>query len=157
MNNVTKDTQDYQILARTAFGEARSETAIGQVAVMYSVINRARWRPIMWWGGTIEDVAFCHHQYDCFWLPGPDQKATLAWDPDGDNPEAAILRLLAAACLDGHISDPTHGATSYYYPPSVTAMPKWATTEWFRGVFGKQRFYAVPPVMPTPIVPTVPS
>lgn len=132
-------TADLEILARTVWGEARSEPFEGKVAVAAVVINRVEARHRR--ETTIAGAATEPFQFSC-------------WNPR--DPNSVILRQItlddkyfresykaALTALDGE--DPTNGATHYH----TIQQPKWATTwppNWAIGeqpsaVIGDHAFY----------------
>lgn len=113
---------EWEVLARTIYGEARGEPFKGQVAVAWTVKNRAA-RP-GWWGRGIVGVCLARKQFSC-------------WNPDDLNYRRVLsaslsdplyLRALciAGVVLMGDVSDPTGGATHYYAPADGVPPPRWA-------------------------------
>jgi spore germination cell wall hydrolase CwlJ-like protein len=101
------------VLARTMWGEARGEGALGMQAVGCVVINRAA-HP-RWWGEGIIGVAQ-HHvggawQFDC-WDPSDPNRAALE-AVDARDAAFATAQLTATGLLDGTLGDVTGGADTY--------------------------------------------
>lgn len=97
------------ILARTAWGEARGEGAIGMAAVLSVIMNRAK-QP-GWWGRTPVEVCLKPKQFSC-WNPGdPNRHRIIEVDESDELFRKAIM--LEAAALNGTLKDPTGGATHY--------------------------------------------
>ena len=117
---MTYTSEDWDTLARTIFGEARSEPFQGQVAVAWVVRNRAD-HPT-WWGSTVRDVCRRPYQFSCWNENDPNlpklQAATSA-DPH-------FLRALgiAALVIQRDLYDPTNGAT--HYVADYIDPPEWS-------------------------------
>lgn len=113
---------DLVIAALTIYGEARGESDKGQIAVAYTIINRARAR--RWWGRTASEpdhslAAVCLRpwQYSPWNKDDPNRPMLdrFVEEPDlraanGDY-RRAMRNLLNA--LDGVYSDPTDGACHF--------------------------------------------
>ena len=110
------------VLARTIFGEARGEPFDGQVAVAWSIKNRADKPGPDWWGDSITEVCLKARQYSA-WNPNDPNRKKLEVASVG-NPHFLRARGIACLVLNGDLPDPTGGATHYYadYIPA----PKWA-------------------------------
>ena len=131
--HVTLD--DLTVMARTVWGEARGEPAIGKIAVAAVILNRAR-RP-GWWGRTVSEVCLAKYQFTC-WLPAdPNRERMLAVNLS----DRALLDCVAA-CLDALRGiDPTDGACHYLNPTAVGEMPRWAMNRKADVVIGRHYFY----------------
>jgi N-acetylmuramoyl-L-alanine amidase len=134
--------------SRTIFGEARGETLQGQVAVAWTVLNRALidlggdGKPD-WWGEGILQVCRKPGQYSCWsgaaWNAANRRAMERAQVGDPD-----FLRCLAVAHMtiavaigaigDPDFDDPTTGSTHYFAPASVGEPPAWA---WVRTPDGR--------------------
>ncbi len=121
---------DAELLALTAFLEARSEPVQGILGVMFVVLNRVAKHQR---GATIAEVILAPLQFSS-WNPRDPNCAlglSLAQEPDPNHPDAIVLdvcRYLAQSVLvkGPRLHDPTHFATHYYNPDSVTHRPAWA-------------------------------
>lgn len=111
---------DLDTLARTIFGEARSESLQGQVAVAWVVLNRVA-RP-RWWGHTIEEVCLKPMQFSCWNYDDPNRVKLIAASLE----DRAFLAAFGAAALamSDTLHDPTQGATHYY--ATYIPRPSWA-------------------------------
>lgn len=129
-------------MARTIYGEARSEPWLGQLAVAWVIRNRAD-RP-SWWGHDVESVCRKPLQFSAWNSDDPNlpilQAATLEAQPFRQAWRAALT------AYDRAEADPTNGATHYHTltAPSFarTWPPAWALQLVPRAVIGGHRFYA---------------
>lgn len=116
---------DEQVLALTAYGEARGESVMGLVAVMAVIKNRAAIKKT-----NVRLEAFRKAAFEC-WL---DEKGTnddmlaqmaakvVAGEPIGHDPVWDVCAYLAER---KDLRDPTGGATHYLNPKAVAALPAW--------------------------------
>lgn len=151
------DKRDLNILALTIYGEARSETREGKVAVAWSVRNRAEadlWKDDKrdWWGEGIANVCLQNWQYSCwkdepigqgnrlraFLVDGDTQRAELRSDPPSEGNLLACWHA-AKEVLEDRAPDPTKGSTHYF--ADYIATPKWARGKKPAAVFGVHKFY----------------
>lgn len=111
------DERDFEIMAKTIFGEARGETHEGQVAVACCILNR--FKSGKWFAGkSIADTCQKAWQFSC-------------WNEN--DPNRAVLESLTFPTYSKYFpiieeaqrEDITNGAT-HYYAPKVVACPKWA-------------------------------
>lgn len=111
---MTQDPAD--ILARTILGEAAGEDALGQQAVLATIMNRVR-DPR--WPGDPIDVALQPQQFSAWnnGAGGNDLVSRGAGDPG-----YAEAYQLASQALAGDLEDPTNGATHYYSPMGMQAL-----------------------------------
>ena len=127
--------EDLDAMARTVYGEARSESFLGQAAVGFVIRNRAAKGG--WWGKTIKAVCYAPKQFSCHNPTDPNRRRcrqAKATDPAFQSSLAA-----AAAVLAGLIEDPTGGATHYHatsIPPPAWAVGKTPTV-----TIGAHAFY----------------
>lgn len=139
-----------EILARTAYGEARGGGARGMQSVLNVVMNRAN-NP-RWWGHDPRSVCLQKEQFSV-WNPvtagfpqDADFLATIEATPnDGDYATALGL---AQQALSGRLPDITEGADSYY--EIGTPRPAWAATAPHTCDIAGQAFYRVELPAPTP-------
>jgi N-acetylmuramoyl-L-alanine amidase len=126
--------QEIDVLARTIWGEARGEGPLGQIAVAWVILNRARadirgdGKPD-WWGEGIIGVACRPWQFSCWNADDPNLPKMRAV---GSEDAAFRLAYLVAVCTsslafdlaerqDRHLAaairssfaDPTDGAVAY--------------------------------------------
>lgn len=138
-------TDPAQVVARTAWGEARGEGIIGMQAVMNTFANRVL-RPA-WWGRNLVGVCLCEntkgvHQYSC-WNAGDSNRTQLLAVTDAD-PQFKAALSLAQELVNGSLPDLTKGADSYYDARSMEA-PRWAEQRFYRCTIGHHAFYRVGP------------
>lgn len=118
---------DLDILARTLWGEARSEGMIGMEAVAHVVHNRVAARS--WWGRDI--VGVCHKawQFSCWNANDPNRAKLLQLTTATVSFSVALAAARSVMKLESEgrraASDPTNGAT-HYYAPRVVSTPNWA-------------------------------
>lgn len=107
---MTFTASDLAILARTVFGEARGQEFTGQVAVAWTVRNRAA-RPDRF-GKTIAAVCLAPKQFSCWNRDDP----TFVRMVTVESPDPAYVAALAAAglVLTERMPDPTLGADHYF-------------------------------------------
>lgn len=125
---------DVIVLARTIYGEARGESALGQRAVAWVVRNRAEKYGLGLAEAALKSVHFS------------------AWNNARENDANQLAMMLAdltdrdyasclieAACVaHGMNTDPTHGAT-HYHAQSINP-PAWALGKPYISI-GSHRFY----------------
>ena len=113
------DAGDFDVLARTVFGEARGQGFDGQIAVAWVIRNRAA-RPGRFAAG-IAAVCLQPVQFSCWNRNDPSfiRLITVAL------PDPAFVSALAAAAtvLTDHAPDPTGGADHYH---ATYVSPSWA-------------------------------
>lgn len=107
---------DIEVLARTAFGEARGEGDAGLIGVMWCIRNRVDadlgndGKPD-WWGEGYEGVCLKPKQFSCWNLSDPNRAKLLAVDDSNDL--FRHIKDLAGRVIRGEVPDPTNGATHY--------------------------------------------
>ena len=131
-------TDPQQIVARTAWGEARGGGQIGIQSVCNVVMNRAR-HP-RWWGSTPIEVCLKPWQFSCWNMNDPNRSKLLAVSASDADFAAALD--LAAAALTGELPDITGGADSYY-AAYLSTPPDWAANATFTAEVAGQLFYRV--------------
>lgn len=119
-------SRDVDILARTIYGEARSEDGTGKKLVAATVLNRMRDAR---WPSTAAAVCQQNNgvtwQFDC-WRPNtPNYRAMMA----ATTASASFAECLQIArqALSGALSVDHRGANLYYAPAGVIAAPWWAS------------------------------
>ena len=102
-----------ELMARTAWAEARDQGYIGILAVCHVVINRFNDGRF---GKTLKGTMLKKWAFSCFNSNDP-QLPILSEGPEGDL--ILICRTIAGLALAGFTLDPTSGATHYYAPKLV--------------------------------------
>lgn len=128
-------------LARTIYGEARSEGYQGMLAVGWVVRNRAD--APSWWGKSVSEVCRKRLQFSCWNEDDPNlpllKAATL------EDPAFRTAYRAALGAYDRAEKDPTNGATHYVTTakPSFakTWPPSWTLSMVPRGTVGAHMFY----------------
>jgi N-acetylmuramoyl-L-alanine amidase len=128
------------ILARTLFGEARSEPMNGIIGVAAVVANRTHAQRLQW-GLTVEEVCKMPKQFSCWNTPvtaadTTNQKAMLEVGPE--TPVFIQCVNVARQTLSGEIVDPTHGANHYFNPAG--GVPSFAVGVTPTRVIGRHTF-----------------
>lgn len=111
------NSYDWEIMAKTIFGEARGETEEGQIAVACCILNRFNSKK--WFSArTIAGVCQKPWQFSC-------------WNKN--DPNAQIIAKLSYPTYSKYFPiikqalerDVTKGAT-HYYAPAIVRCPDWA-------------------------------
>ncbi len=126
-------------LARTIYGEARSEPLAGKAAVASVVVNRvarAETKGGYWWGGTIEEVCRKPKQFSC-WNEGDPNRWRMEQATRAD-PVFVECVTVAALAIEGLVTDLTNGACHYH---AIYASPKWARGHEPDVTIGHHHFY----------------
>lgn len=126
---------DFDILARTIYGEARGEPWIGKVAVAHVVLNRMN-DPR--WPNTVAEVCLQRKQFSCWNPDDPMRPKVLA--VDGATIPFQECLWAAYSVLRGEVPDPTNGA-NHYYAPSTINPPRWAQGQTPVRTIGRHRFF----------------
>ena len=128
------------LLAVLVWREARNQSALGKLAVAWSVRNRVFKSGKTWYGDDWEEVVLKRWQYTSFEKSDPNA-TMLPGDPMKDIAWADSLQVAETAYF-GLDTDPTGGAT-HYYNPAVVAKPAWvsAPDTMFKVAIGDHRFY----------------
>lgn len=113
---------DQEVIARTAWAEARGEGRDGMQAVINSLQNRVA-SGIHWWGSSLKSCALCPYQYSCWNSTDPNRPKLLS--VNASDPQYAIALDLAAAALGGSLPDIVQHADSYF-ADTLSERPKWA-------------------------------
>lgn len=106
---------EVDVLARTLWGEARSEGVQGVEAVASVVLNRVNVSRKMagyWWGNDVIQVCQKAYQFSCWNKSDPQYKRVISVDTS-DLHFATCVRVARRALL-GLIDDQTNGATHYH-------------------------------------------
>lgn len=142
-----KDAQEFMreleidVLARTLYGEARSETRQGIEAVAHVILNRVTHAQKMdkkfWWGNDIVSVCQMPYQFSC-WNPGdPNRPKLMA--VTADNKKFATCLRIARRAVYGQLGvDITCGANHYH---TTAVCPKWSVGKTPIAQFGAHVFF----------------
>lgn len=136
---------EQKCLATMVYGEARGEKELGQVAVAYSAVNRARHNK------TLCDVVLAPKQYSIF-NNNPALKAaamSLHLPPKIKNPIDQTnweqAQTVAENVAGRKVPDPTNGSTHYLAPKVMKAKgyvyPKWSYQYTLVTVIDNHKFY----------------
>jgi len=136
---------DQLVLARTLWGEARGEGAVGMEAVARVIINRLRehYRGC----STVTEVCLDPAQFSCWNEDDPNRAQMLRLDTTStDDDFQGALGVAAAALtwdsLDGKVADRTLGAKHYVATTLPTALrPSWLLDKAPCAVIGRHEFY----------------
>lgn len=128
------------VLARTLWGEARSESAKGMEAVANVILNRVK-RAVdnggnYWWGRDILSVCQKPYQFSCWNKNDPNRKKLLAVTMEDQNFEQAID--IATRAVHGALKDETKNADHYH---TKSIHPSWARTAKPVTIIGAHVFY----------------
>ena len=112
------DDHDYEIMARTIFGEARGEPKADDIAIAHVICNR--WRSGKWFGArSLAGVCLKRLQFSCWNHSDPTYKRMV----NATAEELAPFVAVAKQAIEDLV-DPTFGATHYY--ADTIPEPKWA-------------------------------
>lgn len=151
-------------LARTLWGEARSEGSEGMQAVANVVLNRVA-NP-GWWGYDIESVCRKPYQFSSWNSTDPNLPKLLAVTPA--DPQFAQALQIAGLAVAGQLPDVTNGADSFKV--TTLAWPaSWGPQVAASAVIGAHSFYRLYPstqpagpkpqqlAVPVPLAPAQPT
>ena len=128
------------VLARTIWGEARSEGVRGMEAVACVVANRVAVARAhggsYWWGGDVAQVCLKPFQFSCWNANDPNRPKLLA--VTSDNVIFATCLRIARRCVYGVLPDATNGATHYH---TQDILPHWAKGQKPVAAIGHHIFY----------------
>lgn len=119
--------QDAMCLADNVYFESRGEPVMGQAAVAWVTLNRAR----------LDGVSICdtvHAKFQFSWTIGSPApvRDSAAWK---SAVEVAVFSMV------GYVEDPTYGSTHYLNPDKLDALPTWASAYERVGKLGNHVFY----------------
>lgn len=137
---MTPSSWDYEVAARTIFGEARGEPTDGQRAVAHVIVNRLKMRI---YGDTLAQVCLFAHQFSC-WSTATFNIANLhsmAGEPF-DSEYLVDFRGYITDAVAGIGDDPTAGA-QFYYEKDIP-RPAWAKDFKLTATIGKHLFFCDP-------------
>ena len=130
---------EIDVLARTLWGEARSEGTQGLEAVACVILNRVKVSRKMagyWWGNDIIQVCQKPYQFSCWNKSDPQYTRVINVD-ETDMHFATCVRVARRATL-GLIEDITKGATHYH---ADYVNPSWADIRKKTVIIGRHIFY----------------
>lgn len=138
MDALTHTNFDWDVLARTVFGEGSDQGADARIAIAHSAVNRAK---LGTFPGkrSVAGVCLAHLQYDCWIVGTPDCERMLA-TPDNDR----VLQDCYSAAhqvLNGEIADNTNGAVFYHDERLSEPPAAWGGVH-LTGRYGTLTFYA---------------
>ncbi len=131
--------EETEILAKTLYGEARSEGLSGIEAVANVVMNRVRHAQKaggFWWGRSIKEVCLKPFQFSC-WNPKDPNYSILNKDLSNDSLFDVCCRV-AVRAIKGLLQDNTKGATHYH---TLNVNPSWASKLTPCAQIGQHLFY----------------
>lgn len=109
--------RDFEILAKTVYGEARGEKWQGQIAVACCILNR--FKSNKWYSAkTIAGVCQKPWQFSC-WNKNDPNAQKIA------NLPYSVYAQYFSIIKEAEAKDITNGAT-HYYAPKVVKCPSWA-------------------------------
>lgn len=141
---------DMDILARTAWAEARGEGYVGMQAVVNVIMNRYRVSKSTpnttdWWGETVYEICTKRtfdskagkwvYQFSC-WGDGNAAQAMAVTPAD---PQFRMAQEIALKALSGLLQDVTFGAVNYH---ASYVSPSWANPARRTTAIGGHIFYA---------------
>lgn len=124
-------------MARTAWGEARSEGAQGMQAVLNVIMNRVKKGG--WWGATPAEVCKKKSQFSCWNANDPNRPKLLA--VTDANREFKTALDLAEQAYNGVLPDITGGATNYVNLMALSSIPSWVKGMTKTAQIGSHTFY----------------
>jgi N-acetylmuramoyl-L-alanine amidase len=132
---------DIDVMARTLWGEARSEGIKGMEAVAHVILNRVRYADKngghFWWGNSVVTVCQRPYQFSCWNFSDPNRAKIIALD-SSDHYFATCLRV-ARRAVDGKLdNDITKGATHYH---TKDVNPVWSRGKDPIITIGRHKFY----------------
>jgi N-acetylmuramoyl-L-alanine amidase len=118
----TDPFSDQEIIAKTAWAEARGDGNEGMTAVINVIQNRLL-SGISWWGNTFRSICLKPYQFSCWNSGDPNLAKLLAVSDDDPQYQAALS--IADRAMAGDLPDITGGADSY---ERIGADAFWAAT-----------------------------
>lgn len=126
---------DEREAARTLWGEARSESEAGQIAVAWVMRTRAE-RP-GWWGGPgLASVCLKPYQFSCRNPDDPQSARIERLEPAEYARQLAIVRKV----ILGQVADPTAGCDHFC---TLDSHPYWARGRRPDTIIGHHKFYRI--------------
>lgn len=115
---IPQSFSDQEVVARTLWGEARSQGVMGMVAVACVIMNRSH-NP-GWWGSNLRGVCTAPLQFSCWNDNDPQEKRMRSPIDDMEYVKATVI---SEMLFDNAINDITNGADHYR---AEYAHPVWA-------------------------------
>lgn len=135
---LTDRDEQIDIMARTAWGEARGEGQGGMQAVINVIMNRVK--KGSWYGATPKEVCLKPYQFSCWLDSDPNKEKLLAVD-DSDK-DFATAKWLSGLAYDGELADITKGATNYVNLAALgDNVPDWVGDMFKSVTIGNHSFY----------------
>ena len=129
--------ENIDILARTAWGEARGEGMQGMQAVCNVVMNRVKKNN--WFGKSPKEVCLKKSQFSCWNKNDPNYAQLTKVDETDKN--FATAKQLATLAVAGGLADITGGATHYLALKSLKTVPSWTKNMKVVSTIGNHTFY----------------
>ncbi|MAQ71803.1 MAG: hydrolase [Alphaproteobacteria bacterium] len=130
---------EVDVMARTLWGEARSEGVKGLEAVAAVILNRvkvARKFSGYWWGNDIIQVCQKPYQFSCWNKSDPQYSRLLALTEE--DKYFVTCKRIARRAVEGQVEDVTQGATHYH---ADYVSPAWADPRKNTVTIGRHIFY----------------
>jgi N-acetylmuramoyl-L-alanine amidase len=130
---------EIDVLARTLWGEARSEGTAGMEAVAAVVLNRVKTAKALggyWWGNDIIQVCQKPYQFSCWNRSDPSYKKLIEVTENNIYFRTALR--ISRRAVAGVLKDHTGGATHYH---ADYVNPYWAEGENSTTTIGRHIFY----------------
>lgn len=124
---------DWEVLARTIYGEARSESVKGREAVATVILNRKKDRR---WPNSVKSVCLQDKQFSCWNANDPNRD----WALSADRWDRAYMDCIeiAESALSGQIDGNLDGA-NHYHTDGVT--PYWSKSMNQVASIGAHKFF----------------
>jgi len=107
-----------EVLSKTVFAEARGEPTLGQIGVLWVIINRSNTPPgpgKSFAGKSLKEVCLQPEQFECWW-DHEKQRVKSDIDISSDVDKYREIYHLVGEVLAGLHEDPTGGADHYNNP-----------------------------------------
>lgn len=137
VEEVLMPNEQEDIMARTAWGEARGEGSRGMQAVLNVIMNRVKKGG--WWGVTPAEVCKKKSQFSCWNKNDPNYSKLLAVNENDPNFRTALS--LAKSAYAGTLPDITGGATNYVNLAALNSIPSWVKNMTKTAQIGNHTFY----------------
>lgn len=132
---------EIDVLARTLYGEARSETREGMEAVAHVILNRVSHAQSkggkFWWGHDVITVCQMPYQFSC-WNPTDPNRVKLMSVTMDDVNFVSCMRVARRAVYRQLGGDMTNGADHYH---TVAVAPFWSKGKTPIAQFGTHIFF----------------
>ncbi|PCI00624.1 MAG: hydrolase [Alphaproteobacteria bacterium] len=129
------------VMARTLWGEARSEGVKGMEAVAHVILNRVKYAKNnggkFWWGHDVTTVCQRPYQFSCWNHSDPNRARIIALD-SSDIHFQTCVRVARRAIYGGLGRDMTKGATHYH---TFHVNPIWSRDIEPVTIVGGHKFY----------------